>query len=160
MNEIILNLQTPAWWFTTFFPIIIVFLLGIFLKKLKEPTKKYFRHVFSKNGLIGKLFRKSKLKELQKIRKIRKDDILVTQEIVKTYTYLILFILSGFILFSIFIIFSNASREIGQLLNTDFFTFIFLVLFITSPAYLFEYLYLKQNDFLKNILRYRKPRIK
>lgn len=158
MQEIILNLQTPAWWFTAFFPVFILFLLGLFFKKIKDPVKKHLCHTFSKKGSIGRFFRKLRLKELQKIRKIRGDEVLFIQEIIKKYTYLILFTLSGFILFTLFIILSTTSREIAQLVKTDTTYYILLVLFITSPAYFFELLYLNQKEFVKKILEYRRLR--
>jgi hypothetical protein len=98
------------------------------------------------SNLENNLNRKSRLEILRKIRNIRTNPLKVMAEVIKNYAYLVSFI----ILASIFIY--------GILLNIELYkdenkTFTKFLLLYSPPVFLLEYLWLKQNQFVKELLK-------
>ena len=98
MEEIVRNINSPAWWFTGVFFILVGLIISGLVKKW---IPSLFSYLSESTSLFARgLFRKLRLKYKLRIKSARFDDVLVLREIIKSYILLALFLLSVLIFFS------------------------------------------------------------
>ncbi|OTG94232.1 hypothetical protein [Acinetobacter sp. ANC 3832] len=114
------------------------------------------KHHLSKKGIIGKFIRNSGIKELRKIKAIRKDDILINREIIKCHAYQSIFWLSIMIYFWFILSLTILSEDFRRYIVQDQFTYNILAIIGGLPVYIFEFLYLIKRDFSEKLLKYRR----
>lgn len=111
-------------------------MIGILLTKSTQIVKLIPIHT---NGLKRKL----KLKRLKKIKNIRFDNVKVISEAIKTSSWMIIFILMIFI-----VIYNHLTLPINKDNKT-------IELVISMPLFIIEFIYLYQNQFYKDIIKFR-----
>ena len=114
------------------------------------------KYHLSKKGVIGKFIRNSGIKELRKIKAIRRDDVLVNREIIKCHTYQSIFWLSMMIYFWFILSLTILSEDFRRYIVQDQLTYNILAIIGGLPVYIFEFLYLIKRDFSENLLKNRK----
>lgn len=114
------------------------------------------KHHLSKKGIIGKFFRDAGVKELRKIKAIRRDDVLVNREIIRCHAYQGIFWLSMMIYFWFIISLSILSEDFRRYATQDHLSYNILAITGGFPVYIFEFLYLIKRDFAEKILKHRK----
>ncbi|AIY63938.1 hypothetical protein [Pseudoalteromonas piratica] len=143
MDTILTNLNDPSWWFTGLFFVVIALLI---------PKAITFMHSIPLHAKGFK--RKSKLADLKKVKGIRHDDTKVLIESIKTFAWMVVFILSILIL-----MYSYLTEPIwlGNTLNntpTEKGLGVALIA-LSLPIYVLEIIYLKQDRLLKVLIKHR-----
>jgi len=144
------------WWFQLIAQTIISAIILIVVKKIYLKLSTNITNPFNKKGFIGKKIRRLRLKDLKKVKNIRLDKVRISQEIVKKYAYLTIFIISVLIYFWLIICLTILSEDFRIYTNTKTWIYNFFVIIVGSPIYIFELLYLNQKDFVEKIFKYRK----
>jgi hypothetical protein len=154
MQEILNNAQNPAWWFTGVFFILVGLIISVLIKKW---IPAFLGILSEKTTFVARgLFRRLRLNRLKKIKRIRFDDVLVTREIIKNYSYLILYIISILVvltgLISTAIDFETSMESLTIEKRKEFFQ---LVAVIVIPIYFLEVMYMVQSNYLSTLLKRR-----
>ncbi|QLH67131.1 hypothetical protein HXV88_12040 [Aeromonas veronii] len=138
MNEIILNLQSPAWWFTGIFFVILFKLVPLLTQKLKSGTKTFFRGM--------------RLKRARYIKENRHNLAAVNYQSIKSQAYFVVYILICALYFILFI-----AGQLTQIMKASEAIFILCLL----PLVCFQVTWMNQNDNAKLLIsEYNKIRIK
>ncbi len=137
MENILNNIIDPSWWFTGLFFVFVSIALASIAKHIPAALKKYFRGV--------------QAKRLIKIKSIRHSYSAVNYEIAKTQSRFILFIMFCGLMLVAFV-----SGPLNQILEISKLA----AAIITSPIYIFEFIWLKQDSFTRSVINsQRKLRI-
>jgi len=137
MDNILNNIADPSWWFTGLFFVFVSIALASVAKHIPAALKKYFRGV--------------QAKRLRKIKSVRHSYSAVNYEIAKTQSRFILFVMvCGLMLVSF------VSGPLNQILEVSKLA----AAIISSPIYIMEFVWLKQDLFTQSIINsQRKLRI-
>lgn len=133
MEQIYQNILTPAWWFTGIFFVT----FGLLLKVIINRTPKIF----------NSWKRKSKLKDLKFVRSKRWCLATIQSEIAKAQSRFIVFIICCFTFIGWL-----AYEPIQQIFETNF----IMGLIFSSPIYMFQIAWMKQDSKVNNLLKYRR----
>ncbi|WP_171696257.1 hypothetical protein [Methylomonas sp. ZR1] len=137
MEQILSNLADPSWWFTGVFFCVIGLLLAATVKHVPLGLKK--------------LYRNKKAIKLRKIKSLRTCQSVINYEIAKSNSYFILFVMVVCLFLFWFV-----SGPLNQIAKSS----IIAVLILSSPIYVFEFLWLIQDKFTRDLIaRSRKLRI-
>lgn len=145
-----------TWWAELTIQTIASGLILLLIKKTYTTFSSKITNPFNKKGIIGRFIRYFDLKNLKKIRVILRDDAKITREITKNYAYLIIFTLSMMIYFWLIICLTILSKEFRIYTNSEIWVYNIFVLIVGSPMYIFEILFLNQNNYLKKIFKYKR----
>ena len=138
MNEIILNLQNPAWWFTGIFFVVFFKLLPLLSAPLKGRTKLFFR------GL--------RLKQAKFIRSNRHNLAAVNYQSIKSQSYFVVYML----ICALYLIW-YVTGQLIQIKNESFILFIICLI----PMISFQIMWMNQNDNAKLLVsEYNKVRVR
>ncbi|TNJ17189.1 hypothetical protein CF112_19520 [Aeromonas hydrophila] len=138
MDEILLNLKNPAWWFTGIFFVVLFKLLPVLTSVLKGRTKMFFR------GL--------RLKQAKFIRANRHNLAAVNYQSIKSQSYFVVYMLICAFYFTWYV-----AGPLIQIKRES--TILFLICLI--PMIVFQLLWLNQNDNAKILVaEYNKVRTK
>ncbi len=133
MSIAIDNLSNMSWWLNVLFTFIALGTIRYLFKVLSTTARG--------------ISRKNRQKRAYKIKNIRQDDVLVTREIIKEYTFLLIFVLASIIL-------------IGWYVRSPFLDSAApgspLFFILTSPIYILEIVYLIQAGFVSSVQQSRK----
>lgn len=132
MNTILANLVDPAWWFSGFVPALAMLL-----------APRIWRQV---GGVLKKVSRRNRKRRLEQVRRVRRDDLLISYEMQKVHTSFLVFMLcvvAGLILLTL-------SPYQGN--KTIFPLFAFL---LALPILTAEGVWLYRDSRVKDILKYR-----
>ncbi|MCW5669395.1 MAG: hypothetical protein KIT86_07015 [Hydrogenophaga sp.] len=133
METILTNLSDPAWWFTAFFPAIAILLVP-----------RLWRYCAPK---IRRLFRGSRSRSLRRTRELRKDDLLLSKEMLSAqaaFFVFIMFVAVGLVL----LVLSPLSIRPGV---NSMFVFVLSVPILTS-----EVIWLLKDVRVQELLKYRR----
>ncbi|MCQ8115832.1 hypothetical protein [Methylomonas rosea] len=129
MDEIIANINSPAWWFDGLFFTSFVFLVG----KLARFASNFAR----------KTFRLISARRLRKIKKIRGNYFAVNYEIGKVNSFFILFLLICCFYLIWFVI-----GSLSQIVRLN----ILVAVILLAPIYVSEVVWLLQDAFTKELI--------
>lgn len=129
MDEIIANINSPAWWFS-----------GLFFTGFVLLIKKLAR--FASN-FARKTFRLTSARRLKKIKKIRGNYFAVQYEIGKVNSFFILFLLICCFYLIWFVI-----GSLSQIIRLN----IFVAVVLLAPIYVSEIVWLLQDAFTKELI--------
>jgi len=133
MQNILNNLSDPSWWFTAFFPVVLIFL-----------APKIWRWLV---GQVRHVSRSSRARSLRRVRELRSDDLLISKEMLSAQASFVVFMLSvavGLIL----LVLSPFTSQPGT--NTVF------VILLSIPVLTSELLWLIKDMRVQDLLRYRR----
>lgn len=148
-------LTNSTWWLQLFIQTIVGATLLLLVKKIYYKLALKIKNPFNKRGFIGRIVRRFRLKDINKIKSIRQDRMKITQEISKKYAYMIIFIISILIYFWLIICLTILSEDFRSYTN-KIWLYNFFVLIVGSPIYIFELAYLNQKDFVQKLFKYKK----
>ena len=131
MEQIIQNFLNPEWWFTGIFFTFVAGVLPYLLKLARAVLRGAARSL--------------QYRDLIWVRGIRRHEVLVIQQIVRTYALMV-----AFIVVAVVIIYVFAASPLAALIRTG--SGKFFLLAVSSPIYLIEIAYLYQRDRLKLLL--------
>ncbi len=137
MDEILLNLSDPSWWFTGIFFCFVGILIAAIIK--------YFPLV------LKKVYRKNKAIKFRKIKNLRRNQSSINYEIAKSNSYFILFVLV-----TCMFLFWFVSGPLNQIAKSS----VIAAVILSSPIYIIELLWLIQDKFTRDLIEHnRKLRI-
>lgn len=131
MDEIILKIQEPSFWFEGLFFVILLKLVSLLAKKVPNWLSSWNRS--------------SQAKELKKIKNLRRNSWEVHYQIAIERSLFIVFALVG--LFYLVLLVATPLKEV-------FDKSIIAGLIVMSPVFVIEIIWLKRNSFLKQLLKY------
>ena len=148
------------------FETVIALIIGLFisyiLPKISPYLDKFFHYIGSilftvAPRQIKNFFKSRRLKKLLLIRKDRYNQDAVTFQSIKAHVYFMLFwLVIGFYLLLMFMILVNHSSEQSTAITPlNSVQAILLLLLITSPIYIFEFLWLKETSKAKVLIKNR-----
>ncbi|OEC50243.1 MULTISPECIES: hypothetical protein [unclassified Aeromonas] len=138
MSEIMLNLQSPAWWFTGVFFVVLFKLVPLLASKLKDGTKTFFKGM--------------RLRRAKYIKENRHNLAAVNYQSIKSQAYFVVYILICSLYFIWFI-----TGQLTQIMKAS--EVLFIVCLI--PLVTFQLIWMSQNDNAKLLVaEYNKVRIK
>lgn len=138
MNEILINLKNPAWWFTGIFFVVLFKLLPLLTTLLKGRTKMFFR------GL--------RLKQAKFIKTNRHNLAAVNYQSIKSQSYFVVYMLICALYFTWYV-----AGPLIQIKKES--TILFIICLI--PMISFQLMWMSQNDNAKLLVaEYNKVRAK
>ena len=129
METILANLADPSWWFSSFFPAVVIILLQRLFRPLWARTKIFLRT--------------RRAKELSKIKRLRWDDMQITYEMQKAAALLVIFILS-IVLALVSLLLSPVTKSTLH------------VIIVSIPILWSELAWLSRDKLVKEVILYRK----
>jgi type III secretory pathway component EscS len=154
MDGILENLRDPSWWFTGLFFIVVGLIIAGFSRRWVVPG---LGGLATRVPYFARLFvRGCRLRRLRRIKSARLDGVLAIREIVKSYVFLMLFLLSAWVFFATFLgVLLNVEQPVGTLAEGRH-EFGVTMMIVSTPTYVFEWLYFRQSAFVKQLLERRK----
>ncbi|MCF5894751.1 hypothetical protein [Aeromonas veronii] len=138
MSEIMLNLQSPAWWFTGVFFVALFKLVPFLASKLKDGTKTFFKGM--------------RLRRAKYIKENRHNLAAVNYQSIKSQAYFVVYILICSLYFIWFI-----TGQLTQIMKASEALFIICLI----PLVSFQLIWMSQNDNAKLLVaEYNKVRMK
>ncbi len=131
MDEILENLKDPSWWFTGIFFIATALIISWLVKKLPLWLKSWSR--------------KSRAKELKKIKNIRRNTWEIHYQIASERSYFLVFTL-----LCLFYLILLVVTPLSMVFNES----ILAGIILSSPVFVVEIIWLNRNVFLKTLLKY------
>lgn len=132
MNQILLDVNDPAWWFTCLFPLFVMWLITKIFRKLQP--------------VASNLIRASKLRNLKKVKSLRWDPLQIQYLIGRANANYTLFI--GSIILAIVLVAFTPARDALKSVP--------LGMLFASPIYLFEILWLISDSTAKEAIKARR----
>lgn len=133
MDTILNNLSDPAWWFTAFVPTLAIILVPRLWRRLSPK--------------IRQLFRRSRTRSLRRARALRRDDLLISKEMLSAqaaFFVFVMFVAVGLIV----LVLSPLSARPGVNIQ--------LVLVLSIPIFIAEIVWLLKDVRLQELLKFRR----
>ncbi len=129
MEDIYLKLQTPSWWFTGVFFIIVGFIIKYALLQFKISIRRYYRN--------------STAKMLRKIKSMRWNYYSVHYQISVERSYFVVFLLVC-LFYAILLVSSPFAETLKQNIWPG--------IILTAPIYIAEVIWLNKSSFVKKLI--------
>ena len=142
MEQILLNLQSPDWWFTGTFFVLLGLVFSFLISKVLPAVWRKISIILPR--LTKRFSRRSKCKQLRKIKRYRQHEVRVYWLICRYWALVVLAAL-----FMVYICITYATAESVQSILKEFWGFLPAVL----PLYLINFVVLREKKLLAKVIK-------